>query len=145
MNRIVFAAGFGFGLLALVASASAPAQDLATRRANRTILAQEREILNRVTQRVEWDKQLTGSTLKVEVQPGGMVLLKGSVMSDSAKARAVDLVENTTGVNGVTDELAVVRNVKVIDAAPEIPVEEVATRPVAAPAAPSASRVILKP
>lgn len=147
MTRIAFAGGFLLGLVALAASATAPAQDLATRRANRTILAQEREILNRVTQRIEWDKQLTGSTLKVEVQPGGMVLLKGSVMSESAKARAADLVENTTGVNGVTDELAVVRNVKVIDATTDAPVDEVATRPAPAPApaAPSASRVILKP
>ncbi len=128
--------------LALVPSASF-AQDMATRRANRTIRAQEKEILDRVTQRVEWDKQLTGSTLQVEVQPGGMVLLKGSVMSATAKARAVDLVENTTGVESVTDELAIVKAVKVYEA----PTTATTTSaPLAAPVSvPTVSRVISKP
>ena len=128
------------GLMLLVAPlvpTIASGQDMATRRANKTILAQEREVLNRVTQRIEWDKQLTGSTLKVEVQQGGSVFLRGSVMSDSAKARAVDLVENTTGVTSVTDELAVVKSVNVIDAtavtAPAAPVAEVVSRTVPAP------------
>ncbi len=103
-------------LMLAVVGSIAFAQDRATRQANKTIRTQEKEVLNRVTQRVEWDKQLTGSTLHVEVKPGGAVLLKGSVMSEAAKARAVDLVESTTGVEIVTDELAVVKNVKVIQA-----------------------------
>ena len=116
-------------------------QDFATRRANRVVHAQEKELLNRVTQRVEWDKQLAGSTLQVEVQPGGAVLLKGSVMSDAAKARAVDLVENTTGVETVTDELAVVKSVKVHEAkSPSRSSESAQSTQL-----PSESRIISKP
>ena len=134
----------GLILLVLALAPSATfAQDMATRRANRTIRAQEKEILDRVTQRVEWDKQLTGSTLQVEVQPGGMVLLKGSVMSAAAKARAVDLVENTTGVESVTDELAIVKAVKVYEAPSST---ATTSAPVAAPTTvPTVSRIISKP
>lgn len=132
-----------FALLAFVLVTSATfAQDAATRRANRTIRAQEKEILNRVTQRVEWDKQLTGSTLQVEVQPSGAVLLKGSVMSDAAKARAVDLVENTTGVESVIDELAVVKAVKVYDASSPTASSTPTTPAVLAP---TMTRIISKP
>ena len=116
-------------------------QDGATRRATRTIRAQEKEVLNRVTQRIEWDKQLTGSTLQVEVQPGGAVLLKGSVKNDAAKARALDLVESTTGVTTVTDELAVVKNVRVIEARPSAPTGEVTQ----SAAVPAESRLIVRP
>ena len=128
-------------LLLAVAAPSAPAQDMATRRANRQIHAQEKELLNRVTQRIEWDKQLTGSTMQLEVQPGGVVALKGSVQSDAAKARAVDLVENTTGVVSVVDELAIVKNVKVIQARSTAQPAEL-TVPVTVP---SESRIIVKP
>ncbi len=127
-------------LLALIAP-TAFAQDGATRRATKAIRAQEKELLNRVTQRIEWDKQLTGSTLQVEVQPGGAVLLKGSVMNEAAKARAVDLVENTTGVATVTDELAVVKSIKVHEARPAASVVE-SGQPVVLPAE---SRLIVKP
>ena len=91
------------------------------------ITAQERDILNRVGKRIEWDKQLAGSTLRVEVQPGGVVVLQGSVLSNAAKLRAVDLTENTTGVNSVIDQLAVVKDVKVIEAAPSSRVIETRT------------------
>ena len=133
-------------LLLLVAAPAAVPQDLATRRANRVIHAQEKELLNRVTQRIEWDKQLAGSTLQLEAQPGGVMVLKGSVASDSAKARAVDLAESTSGVVSVVDELAVVRDVKVVPArAVAQPVVELGTPvPVAVPV-PTESRLIVKP
>ena len=126
--------------LTLVSSV-ALAQDLATRRANRTIRAQEKEVLNRVTQRIEWDKLLTGSMLQVEVLPGGSVLVKGSVPSESAKLRAIDLVENTTGVVTVTDEVAIAHGSRVIEAkpAPASRSTEVIE------SVPSESRVISKP
>ena len=117
------------------------AQDRATRQANKTIRAQEKEVLNRVTQRVEWDKQLTGSTLHVEVKPGGAVVLKGSVMSEAARARAVDLVESTTGVETVTDQLAVVKNGKVIQAKSAARAAD-ASDPASGP---SESRIITQP
>jgi hypothetical protein len=82
------------------------------------ITAQERDVLNRVGKRIDWDKQMAGSTLRLEVQPGGVVVLQGSVPSEAAKLRAVDLVENTTGVSTVIDRLAVVKAVKVIQTVP---------------------------
>src|SRR4051794_40144544 len=61
------------------------------------VSAQERDLLNRVSRRLSWDKQLTGSALQVEVRPDGTAVLRGSVASGAARARAVDLVENTVG------------------------------------------------
>lgn len=138
MIRVLFAA---FLTLTMI-SQDARAQDGATRRANKVIRTQEKELLNRVTQRIEWDKQLSGSTMQVEVQPGGVVLLKGSVMNDVAKERAVDLAESTTGVTSVTDELAVVKNVKTIEArtTPARAIE--VAQPIQVPAE---SRLIVKP
>lgn len=79
---------------------------------------QDREVLHRVARRIEWDKQFLGSTLRIEVQPGGRVILQGSVPRDEVKLRAVDVVQNTIGVSSVVDELAVVKEVKVIPARP---------------------------
>jgi hyperosmotically inducible periplasmic protein len=113
------------------------------------VTAQEREVLSRVSRRIEWDKQFVGSTLQLEVQPGGTVILRGSVRSDAVKLRAVDLVENTIGVTSVVDELAVVKEVKVIKAAPTARVIEV-TPPVVVPAetkvvVPAETKIIVKP
>ena len=82
------------------------------------ITAQERDVLARVGKRIDWDKKMAGSTLRVEVQPGGVVILQGSVPTAAAKLRAVDLVESTTGVTSVVDQLAVAKEVRVIEAAP---------------------------
>jgi hyperosmotically inducible protein len=102
---------------------------------------QERDLLNRVARRVEWDKRLVGSTLRIQVQPDGAVILRGSVLNDAVKLRAVDLVENTIGVTSVVDELAVVKEVKVIKSKPAATVIEV-TPPVTVPAE---TKVIVKP
>ena len=82
------------------------------------INAQERDLLARVTYRMRWDKKLVGSALRVEVQADGTTVLRGSVADLASKARAVDLVESTVGVTRVVDELAVVKEIKVIEAAP---------------------------
>jgi hyperosmotically inducible periplasmic protein len=105
------------------------------------VTAQEREVLGHVIRRIEWDKQFVGSTLQLEVQPGGAVVLRGSVRSGAAKLRAVDIVENTIGVTSVVDELAVVKEVKVIKATPTVRIIEV-TPPVVVPAE---TKVIVKP
>jgi hyperosmotically inducible periplasmic protein len=102
------------------------------------ISAQERDVLNRVGKRIDWDKKMAGSTLRLEVQPGGVVILQGSVPSEAVKLRAVDLVESTTGVTSVVDQLAVVKTVKVIDARPAVEVSP----PVVVP---SGSKVIITP
>ena len=79
---------------------------------------QDREVLHRVARRIEWDKQFLGSTLRIEVRPGGTVVLQGSVPNDAVRRRVVDVVQNTIGVSSVIDELAVVKEVKVIKAKP---------------------------
>jgi hypothetical protein len=82
------------------------------------VAVQDREVLHRVARRIEWDKQFLGSTMRIEVRPGGAVVLQGSVRDDAVKLRAVDVVGNTIGVSSVIDELAVVKDVKVIKAKP---------------------------
>ena len=84
------------------------------------INAQEWEILHRVGKRIEWDKQLIGSAMRLEAQPGGVVILQGSVLTAAAKMRAVDIVEYTIGVTTVVDQLAVVEEVRVIEAVPRV-------------------------
>ena len=110
--------------------------------AREQISVQERDVLNRVLRRIEWDKQLVSSALQIEARPGGMIVLRGSVIDLNAKRRAVDLAQNTIGVATVVDELAVVKNVKVIEATPAPRVIEV-TPPVTV--APLEPRVIVKP
>ncbi len=89
------------------------------------ITAQEREVLGRVMRRIEWDKRFAGSALQFEARAGGTIVLRGSVISDSAKQTAVELVANTLGVTTVIDELAVVKEVKVIEGQPEVRVIDV--------------------
>jgi hyperosmotically inducible periplasmic protein len=101
--------------------------------------AQDREVLVRVMRRVEWDKQLVGSTIQFVVQPDRAVVLRGSVLSPALKLRAVDLVSNTIGVTTVVDELAVVKDVKVIKSKP-------AARVIETPApVTTETKVIVKP
>jgi hyperosmotically inducible protein len=103
--------------------------------------AQDREVLTRVMRRVEWDKQLVGSTIQIVVQRDRAVVLRGSVLSPALKLRAVDLVLNTIGVTTVVDELAVavVKDVKVIKTQPTVRVIETTT-PVT-----TETKVIVKP
>jgi hyperosmotically inducible periplasmic protein len=86
--------------------------------------AEEREVLNRVSRRLEWDKHLFASSILITVQPGRVVTLRGSVASSIHKKRAADLVSSTVGVNSVVDELAVVKVVKVIETRPAVQVIE---------------------
>ena len=52
--------------------------------------AQDREVLNRVMRRVEWDKYLVAATIQIEIQPGRIVILRGSVPSPVHKQRAAE-------------------------------------------------------
>jgi hyperosmotically inducible periplasmic protein len=98
--------------------------------------AEERETLNRAMRRVEWDKFLASSLIQFELRPSRTILLRGSVPSLEHKKRAADLVASTVGVLTVVDELAVVKDVKVIQAKPAARTVEtttpaaVVTRPV---------------
>ncbi|WP_165069809.1 BON domain-containing protein [Paludisphaera rhizosphaerae] len=86
---------------------------------NRTEVAvQERDLAASVVHRVRSDKRLTSSTIQMEVRPDGSVVLRGSVIDAAARKTAVELVENTIGVTTVVDELALMKDVKVIEAKP---------------------------
>lgn len=80
--------------------------------------AQERDLLNRVSQRLSFDKQLVNSVLQLTVRADGSVVLQGSIPDLAAKSRAVDLAQSTLGVTSVVDELAVVKSVTIIEAVP---------------------------
>jgi hypothetical protein len=102
------------------------------------ITAAEQDLIDRILMRIRWDKQLAGSVLQLEVPAYGEVILRGSVASNAIKERAVDLVQNTIGVTGVVDELAVAKDAKVIQAVP------VPAGPVPVPA-PAPGRVVAVP
>lgn len=111
------------------------------------VLAQERNLLYRVMRRIEWDKQLVGSALQVESGQNGAIVLRGSVASEAAKRRAVDLVENTVGVTAVVDAMGVAREVKVIESRTVVPPAPVDPEVIVTPNAvvPSETKVIVKP
>ena len=135
MSRAIVA-----GLMALAFLApSAHAQGDAARKTNRAIRAQEKETLRYITQRMEYDKKLKGSTVVVEEQPGGAVVLSGSVLMQEAKDWVIELTENTVGVRSVVEELSVVKAVKVYDTKSDAAVVEVG-KPV-----PAEPRIIAKP
>jgi hyperosmotically inducible protein len=101
--------------------------------------AQDREVLDRVVRRIQWDKHLIGSTIQFEVRPGRTVVLRGSVPTAVHKQRAAELVASTLGVATVVDELAVVKDVKVIESSPTPAVIEVR------PPVSAGTTVIVKP
>jgi osmotically-inducible protein OsmY len=53
------------------------------------------------------DQRLAGSDIDVEVPRAGEVLLTGTVPSEPAHKRAVDLAQKTPGVTSVDDQLKV--------------------------------------
>ena len=108
--------------------------------------AEEREVLNRVMRRVEWDKHLASSLINSKSGRVRTVVLRGSVASPIHKKRAAELVSSTVGVSTVVDELAVIKEVKVIEAKPATRiVETTAPAVVVAPAAATDTTVIVKP
>ena len=148
-------------LIALALTSHASAQDGPLRRAGRAldnagkntralvegeiargqVVGAERELLNRVTSRIRWDKQLVAAVLQIEIQADGTAILRGSVPTEGAKLRAVDLAQSTDGVTAVVDELAVAKDVKVIQVRPA----RVMVAPPTTVIVPSETKVIVKP
>ena len=64
-------------------------------------------VQGRVYGRLHWDKDLADSTIDIEVREDKSVVLKGSVPSASARSKAVQLAQDTTGVHEVVDELGI--------------------------------------
>jgi osmotically-inducible protein OsmY len=61
----------------------------------------------RVYARLRWDKAIHSATIDIEVPKAGTVVLKGSVADAAAKKKAVELANDTIGVEQVVDQLAV--------------------------------------
>jgi hyperosmotically inducible protein len=61
----------------------------------------------RVYGRLHWDKMLENATLDVAVAKDGTVTLTGTVANLAAKAKAVQLASDTSGVTRVVDQLAI--------------------------------------
>jgi hypothetical protein len=64
-------------------------------------------VQGRVYGRLHWDKDLANATIDIEVREDKSVVLKGSVPTESAKSKAVQLAQDTTGVHEVVDELGI--------------------------------------
>ena len=78
------------------------------------ITSKENEILARVSERIRWDKRLSKSTIRLAVSADQSIVLSGSVASEAAKTTAVEIAENTVGVTTIVDEIAVVKEVRVV-------------------------------
>lgn len=61
----------------------------------------------RIYGRVHWDKTLTNAKIDVDVQKGGVAVLKGTVSDAVARAKAVELAQDTVGVARVVDQLSI--------------------------------------
>ncbi|MDG3006633.1 BON domain-containing protein [Paludisphaera mucosa] len=84
------------------------------------VVAQERDLVDLVATRIRTDKRLRSSAVQMEVRSDGSVVLRGSVVDAAAKKLAAELVENTIGVTTVIDELAIVKEVRVIESKPVV-------------------------
>jgi len=62
---------------------------------------------SRIYGRIHWDKALTDARIELEMQDGGVVILRGVVPDEAAKGKAVVLAGDTVGVNRVVDQLTV--------------------------------------
>jgi osmotically-inducible protein OsmY len=65
------------------------------------------QISTRVMDKIVDDEVLKGSNVKVEVKGNGVVALSGTVTSQQARERAVEIAKTTTGVREVQDQLTV--------------------------------------
>jgi hyperosmotically inducible protein len=65
------------------------------------------EIEGRVYARLHWDKALIGSKVELKAPKSGIIELHGTVSSAKAKAKAIELAQDTVGVNDVVDSLIV--------------------------------------
>jgi hypothetical protein len=60
---------------------------------------------HRVYARIHWDKSLHGAQIEVHMLPDGAVVLRGTVPTEAARSRALELARECVGVPLVIDEL----------------------------------------
>jgi len=112
------------------------------------VSVQERDLATVVINRIRSDKRLMSSVIQTEIRADGSVVLRGSAIDAAAKKTAVELVENTIGVTAVVDELALMKDVKVIEAKPTGTVIERTPAPkviTSRPVAPAQRPVVVEP
>jgi hypothetical protein len=111
------------------------------------VIENERAVVARVNARLRWDKQLVNSTLDLQVLADGKTILRGLVIDESAKKRAVDLASSTVGVTSVVDELKIGKPATVIESVPAVavPPARVISTPPPAVIVPEAKPVIVEP
>ncbi|AGA29519.1 BON domain-containing protein [Singulisphaera acidiphila] len=80
---------------------------------------QNMEVVSRVYSRLHWDKSLTTATLELEVQAGGIAVLRGVVADSTAKTKAVTLAADTVGVTRVVDQLSIAPPTRIIPGSPD--------------------------
>jgi hypothetical protein len=61
----------------------------------------------RVYSRLHWDKALNDAQIDLEVKDDGVTTLSGAVADIKAKAKALELAQDTVGVTRVVDQLAI--------------------------------------
>ncbi len=61
----------------------------------------------RLYARLHWDKGLTAASITIDVRKGGVAVLRGTVASEAAKAKAEQLAGDTVGVEQVDNQLKI--------------------------------------
>ncbi len=64
-------------------------------------------IESRVYGRLHWDKALTAAPIQLEMQAGGVAVLRGTVADAAAKVKAEALTADTVGVTRVVSQIAI--------------------------------------
>lgn len=64
-------------------------------------------LVRKVQQRLQWDQQLQGASIKVQID-SEEVVLTGNIKDEAQRRRAVQLAETTDGVRRVKDTLEIV-------------------------------------
>ena len=103
---VIGSLAFAAIVIAPLARAEGPIQRAIERE---ELKGEERDLLAKIMGRLKSDKRFVGSAMHVVVAADKSVTLKGSVTSEAVKASAVELVENTVGVEDVVDELAIAK------------------------------------
>jgi hyperosmotically inducible protein len=64
-------------------------------------------VSSRVYSRLHWDKALNDTQIDLEVKDDGVTTLRGAVPDAKAKAKALELAQDTVGVTRVVDQLTI--------------------------------------